>query len=263
MYDHFSSDYDRFVNWQSRLAVELPFIEQLLSSLAHIENPKPRVLDTACGTGMHAIALAEYGYPTVGVDLSGRMVEKARANAVISGVDVPFIKAGFGELAQVLGGANLLDPPYEALLCLGNSLPHLLTSADLAAALTDFAACLCSGGLLLIQNRNFDAVLTRHERWMEPQAHLEGDSERLFLRFYDFESNGLINFNIVTLSRQGENPWTQQIMVTPLYPLRQEELTAALDKAGFAEITHYGSMAGDPFDLGKSGNLVVTAILKK
>ncbi|MFZ2095785.1 MAG: hypothetical protein WAV05_04020 [Anaerolineales bacterium] len=26
MYDNLSSDYDRFVNWQARLSVELPFI---------------------------------------------------------------------------------------------------------------------------------------------------------------------------------------------------------------------------------------------
>lgn len=186
MYDHFSLDYDRFVNWQSRLVVELPFIEQHLSSLAYIESRKPRVLDTACGTGMHAIALAQRGYSVVGADLSGRMIERARVNAAMSGVAVRFIQAGFGELAQMLEEANLLNPPYAALLCLGNSLPHLLTPAHLALALTDFAACLCSGGLLLIQNRNFDAVLAQHERWMEPQSHREGDTERLFLRFYDF-----------------------------------------------------------------------------
>jgi hypothetical protein len=37
---------------------------------------------------------------------------------------------------------------------------------------------------LLIQNRNFDGVLARQERWMEPQAHREGETEWLFLRFY-------------------------------------------------------------------------------
>ena len=42
MYDAFSADYDRFVNWESRLASELPFLIQLL-------DPRSRVLDAACG----------------------------------------------------------------------------------------------------------------------------------------------------------------------------------------------------------------------
>ena len=33
MYEDFSSDYDRFVDWQGRLAAELPFIEQQLQAV--------------------------------------------------------------------------------------------------------------------------------------------------------------------------------------------------------------------------------------
>jgi hypothetical protein len=40
MYDDFSTDYDRFVDWNGRLAAEMPFIEgQLEAADAH------RVLD--------------------------------------------------------------------------------------------------------------------------------------------------------------------------------------------------------------------------
>lgn len=34
MYDEFSSDYDRFVNWPGRLAVEMPFVEAQLQAAA-------------------------------------------------------------------------------------------------------------------------------------------------------------------------------------------------------------------------------------
>jgi ubiquinone/menaquinone biosynthesis C-methylase UbiE len=51
MYDAFSEDYDRFVNWESRLASEMPFIERLLQPLEKDGQPV-RVLDAACGTGI-------------------------------------------------------------------------------------------------------------------------------------------------------------------------------------------------------------------
>jgi 2-polyprenyl-3-methyl-5-hydroxy-6-metoxy-1,4-benzoquinol methylase len=257
MYDTFSNDYDRFVNWNNRLAGELPFIEAQLATVVSAAGRSVRVLDAACGTGMHAIALAQRGHTCAGADLSASMIDRARGNAAAAGVEIPFLAVGFGELANAFGGG------FDAVLCLGNSLPHLLTPADLADALVDFAACLRPGGLLLIQNRNFDAVIASRQRWMEPQAHSEsrgeGVGEWLFLRFYDFEPNGLIQFNIVTLRRLGNAAWEQSITSTRLRPLLHGELVSALEQAGFKQVTAYGGLNGSPFDAGASGNLVLAA----
>ena len=270
MYDDFSSDYDRFVNWSGRLEVELPFIGRELRAVG-----ARRVLDAACGTGMHAVALAQRGYVVVGADLSRRMIERARANAVSAEARVRFEVAGFGELAQTLGCGvhqpeklRLVDRPgavsldrsdFDAVLCLGNSLPHLLTPEALAEALADFAACLRPGGMLLIQNRNFDAVMARHQRWMEPQAHREDAREWVFLRFYDFEPDDSLTFNIVTLRRDGADAWSQRVASARLRPLMRDELTVALEKAHFDEITCWGDLQGTSFDPSCSPNLVVTA----
>ncbi len=247
MYDAFSADYDRFVDWEGRLAAEMPFLERQLQMV----NAR-RVLDAACGTGVHAIALAKRGHEVVGADLSAGMIEQARGNAV-DAPEVRFQVAGFGELRPRVGNG------FDAVLCLGNSLPHALTPERLAAALDDFAACLRHGGLLLIQNRNFDAVLRERDRWMGPEGHREGETEWLFLRFYDFEPSGLLTFNIVRLRREGGAGWSQRITSTQLWPQRQEELTEALVAAGFEAITCFGDLRGAPFDAGSSPNLVLAA----
>lgn len=246
MYDGFSTDYDRFVDWSGRLAAELPLIERQLQGVG-----AGRVLDVACGTGMHAVELARRGFQVVGTDLSAAMVAQARANAARAKVEVQFEVAGFGRLRQQVGSG------FDALLCLGNSLPHALSASELAATLDDFSACLRPGGLLLAQNRNFDAVLSRRQRWMEPQARREEDTEWLFLRFYDFEPDGLITFNLVTLRRHGTGPWNQQVGSTRLRPLLHAELTAALAAAGFISVVCWGSMEGTPFDPGSSPDLIV------
>ena len=36
VYDEFSQDYDRFVNWQTRLASEIPFLQNTCGWLKHI-----------------------------------------------------------------------------------------------------------------------------------------------------------------------------------------------------------------------------------
>ncbi len=259
-YDHLSQDYDRFVNWEERLSVEMPFIrEQLLHVRSETDRPV-RILDAACGTGMHAIALANEGNILSGADISPEMVKKAQANARAVQVNVDFRPVGFGDLAQAYQNTSIF--PFDALICLGNSLPHLLSSDEILAALKDMAACLRPGGMLLLQNRNFDAVMAEHNRWQGLQSSKEGGEEWLFLRFYDFDADGLITFNIIDLHKDRNSAWAQTVSTTRLFPLKQEILLPLLDKARFHQLSCYGKMETEEFNPEKSGNLVVTAIKK-
>jgi len=245
LYDALAVDYDRFVNWEGRLAHEMPFFERLFQ-----EHGVERVLDAACGTGQHALALARRGYDVVGADLSAPMIERARQNAAAAGLDVAFVVAGLGDLARL--GENL-----DAVLCLGNSLPHLLTAAEVADALVDFAAVLRPGGLLVIQNRNLDRVWAEQERFMPPQVHREEGQEWLFVRFYDFHRTTL-TFNMLRL-RRGQEGWEQDVEATDLRPIFQRDLGLGLAEAGFAQVAFYGDYEGSAFDAQESGDLIAVA----
>jgi glycine/sarcosine N-methyltransferase len=251
-YDALADDYDRFVNWQGRLAHELPFFEHLFA-----EQGVQRLLDAACGTGHHAIALAQRGYQAVGADLSRAMIHTAQRNARAAGVDVQFLVAGFVDMAR-------LGATFDAVLCLGTSLPHLLTAQAVERALADFAAVLRPGGLLVIQNRNFDRILARRDRFMDPQTHRDGSGEWVFVRFYDFHPE-TITFNMIRLrrasctSRELSQPWNQTVEATELRPILQHELAGALAHTGFARHIFYGSYDRSPFDPDTSGDLIAVA----
>jgi glycine/sarcosine N-methyltransferase len=249
MYDALSADYDRFVNWPARLAAEMPFLQQRLEAAGGC-----RVLDAACGTGQHAIALARRGLSVSASELSAGMLARARANAAAAGVEVRFTQAGFGGMRRAFGQAG-----FDALVCLGNSLAHVADGAVLSTAVADFAACLVEGGLLILQNRNYDRVISLHERWLEPQGAAETGREWVFIRFYDFEPDGSITFHILTLYREKEANWRQAVSSTRLWPLRADELTAALHHAGFEILVSCGSVRGEPFNPATSPDLVIVA----
>lgn len=255
MYKTLSNDYDRFVNWKGRLSYELPFIEKQINSLKSDPDQVLEILDSACGTAMHAIALAQLGHHLSAADLVTEMVAQGRLNAKAAGITIDLKTAGFGELKSKFGAQR-----FDLLLCLGNSLPHILTDADLVSAIEDFAACLRPGGMVLIQNRNFDAVMQKKERWMEPQVHKEKDSEWIFQRFYDFLQNGLIRFNIITLKRDGQADWKSSVTSTYLRPQLRSDLEQRLAEAGFSNIISFGGMGGEEFNPQSSANLVITAV---
>jgi glycine/sarcosine N-methyltransferase len=245
LYDALAADYDRFVDWDGRLAHEMPFFLRLFQG-----QGVGRILDAACGTGHHALALAGHGYRVVGADLSAPMVERARENAASSGLDVRFARAGLGELAT-LGG------DFDAVLCLGNSLPHMRTALAVNETLLDFAAVLRTGGLLVIQNRNFDRVWTERQRFMPPQSHRNGKEESLFVRLYDFHEEG-ITFNMIRLQRTAEG-WIQAVESTELRPIFRQDLERSLGGAGFGDVAFYGGYDGSPFDPQQSNDLIAVA----
>ena len=248
LYDAFSRDYDRFVNWPARLEFEMPFFERLFA-----EHGVHRVLDVACGTGQHAIALARRGYEAVGADISQGMIARARENAAQADGAASFVVAGFGELAQKVEG------PFDAVTCLGNSLSHLLSDESLAAALSDMAAILNPGGLLVVQTRNYDRVWARRERFMPLETRREGDREWLFLRMMDFHTDSL-TFNLITLRKQ-DDQWSYSVESTEVRPIFRDQLAALLRETGFSAVDFYGDYRRAPFRPDESGDLIAVARL--
>lgn len=254
MYDQFSTDYDRFVNWEGRLLVEMPFLTAELTQIQSRDSNPVSVLDAACGTGQHVMALTRHGFDCSGADLSRKMIEIAQANAKAENLEINFKQAGFGQLSSVFSNQK-----FDSLLCLGNSLPHVLDEASMLVTLDDFKSVLKPGGKIIIQNRNFDSVMKTNIRWMEPETHREGQNTWVFVRFYDFDPDGMLTFNILVLKDRNGNAFQQHVISTRLWPFTQVQLVDWLDKAGFDNIRLYGDLQGSPFNGETSPNLVITA----
>jgi len=246
MYDAFSEDYDRFVDWDARLAFELPFL------LRQLENHgAQRVLDAACGTGQHAIALAQHGYDVAAADQSEGMVSRARANAQRAGVDLQVHRLGFEDLEQI-------GQSFDAVICLGNSLPHAATAASLRQSLAAMAHCLRPAGLLILQQRNLARVLDQADRFLPLEAHSSGGEEWLFLRFYDLDVRP-IRFNLVRMHRSSEEGWEMHVSAVRLGTWDESALTQELRRAGLETLSMHGSLTGGLFDRHESGDIVIVA----
>ena len=72
-----------------------------------------RVLDIACGTGLHARPLAERVVQVVATDASQTMLQEARGKAGDAGQCIEWLHAPMETIAQSTTG------PFHAILCLG------------------------------------------------------------------------------------------------------------------------------------------------
>lgn len=261
-YDALAPMFDVMTDWDARLAHEGPFLG------SHLEAAGARrVLDVACGSGGHILWLAQRGYQAAGVDASPVMIALAKQKAAALGVDVAFEAADLPRPARAGTGAEIAPPPtaagavFDAVLCLGNSLPHLLTQADLVAALTGMARRLRPGGLLLLQNLNYDLRWRAQPRWFTAQGGELAGQPVLVWRFADYDAPAERVLFHIALFRQTGRDWTVEVHSTPQRPLFQRDLRAALEAAGFDGIETFGRMAlpGEPFAAESSDDLVVVA----
>lgn len=246
LYDEFGADYDLMIDWKARLENEMPFLRRLFG-----ESGVRRILDSACATGMHAVALAKEGYEVVGADPSSAMIAKARINAVAGQADVRFVQAGFGELADKAGRG------FDAILCLGNSLPHVLDDSELDRTLADMHEALADGGIVIIQNRNYDKIWPEKIKYMPLNTAAADGRELLFFRMLEFHE-ATMTFSIVTFSKDA-GLWSYHVSSTTLRPMFRSQLAAALQKAGFKSMHFYGDYQFAAFRKDETMDLIVVA----
>ncbi len=138
-YDLFyqSKDYD----------AECAFLEDVF---AGSERPIRTVLDLGCGTGGHAVRLAQRGYKVTGVDSSPGMLERARAK-----------EAQGAEWLEGDVRTLRLGRSFDAVICMFAVLGYQTANEDLSAALRTVRAHLAPAGLFVFDCWYGPAVLSQ------------------------------------------------------------------------------------------------------
>lgn len=101
-------------------------------------RPVRTVLDLGCGTGAHAVRLAQRGYKVVGVDISDAMLYEARQRASTTAETIEFI---LGDVRSVR-----LDWQFDAVICMFAVMGYQTTDDDVGRALDTVRHHLTPGG---------------------------------------------------------------------------------------------------------------------
>lgn len=131
-------------------AAECDLLDQLFDRFG--SGPVDSVLDLGCGTGNHAIRLAERGYHVVGVDRSPGMLQRAREKASRAATrTVSFTCSDLQNFA--------LAERFDAVLMMFAVLSYQLDDSDVLAAFANARRHLHDAGLLIFDVWYGPAVL--------------------------------------------------------------------------------------------------------
>jgi len=137
-----------YADWEASIARQGDALATIISE----HWPEARaVLDAAAGVGTQALGLVARGYTVTGSDVSPMAVRRAVTEAGRRGAQLPCVAADFRALPVRAATADVL-------IACDNSLPHLDTPADIAAALAEWFRVLRPGGGCLISMRDYGTL---------------------------------------------------------------------------------------------------------
>jgi len=223
--DHYKMEYvhtfvdkwDDLIDWEARAASEGDFFIRTLK-----EHGAQKVLDVATGTGFHSVQLLKAGFDVTSVDGSPTMLSKAFENARHHGFILRTIHGDWRWLNRDIVGK------YDAIICLGNSFTHLFAERDRRKALAEFYAALRHDGVLILDQRNYDAILD-HDRAPTHSYYYCGENVRAFPEHID---DGLARFRY-------EFP-DNSVFHLNMFPLRKSYVHRLMKETGFQRVKTYG-----------------------
>jgi len=249
VFDDLALVYDEVIDWKNRLNRELPFLQTFLGT-----RKPARILDLACGSGRHATAFARQGHEVSGLDASQEMIDAA---IQLTAMEKATVKYLVGDMQEA---PNLVEGPYNLIMCLGNSLALLPTIDDLKRTLRGVHALLARPGTFVAQILNFQEIRHSHFRFFPLKSGtLEKGDDVVFARFFEPFTDSTKAILVFTGFVKQEATWRTQVKTHEVLQLDQQLFESVLRDTGFEKPELFGGYDGSAFSPLESRNLIAVA----
>ncbi len=246
-FDRVALAYDDAIDWKARLAREMPFL------ISRLGGPKgKRVLDLACGTGRHSIALSLEGAEVVGIDNSEVMITRAKEHAASNNVSPKFI---LGEMAEF---ESITENHYGLIICLGNSLALLENLNVLEKVLSSVYNSLIEDGVFIAQVLNFEEIHRTGFRFFPQKGgKMDTGEDVVFSRFYEHADSPKSSNLVMSAQIKNKGEWTSLVSTQKVLNLNSDLMIRYLAQAGFQETKFYSNYSESLFVGTDDRNMVI------
>lgn len=223
-----------FVDAEKRLLrEEASFLETLLAKLKKdAAGKKVRVLDAAGGIGCEAVFLAKKGAEVWCNEIDGHLRQIAEERARQQSAEVKFSSFDWRHFD------TKLKEKFDLVLVVGNSLSCLDSRDDMKAAIKGFLSVLSPNGYLVIDERNYEDMITRRSE-MESDDFLFAGNVIYCGEIKAKPSKYPVNLDaparrleLSYFARDGT-----RIGTFTVYPFREGEVRALLEQAKFKVVS--------------------------
>lgn len=237
-YDELAFSYHLlFTDYHEAVLTQGKILHEFILRCVKKEVSSLHVLDCSCGIGTQAIGLALAGYRVTATDVSPVSIEKARENAKLHEVSIPFDVADFRTLNVDVSGT------FDIVLSADNALPHLLSDEELQIACTQLFQKVKAGGNVLLTIRDYDAFVQEKPSATTPRVL--DDGKRIVFQTWDWSETGKTYLVKQFILQEQQGEWQTTCYQTYYRALLRKELSDFLSRAGFVNIEwHFPEQSG-------------------
>jgi len=215
-----------FVNWKMRRKGENGFLLKQLN-----KRKCQKIFDACLGDGVDSIYLLKRGFDIISNDLDKLFIRKAKQNAKKNRVKLSITDYDWRRLDK-----HFKPNSFDTVLCLGNSLTYLFKKTDRLRTLRNFKRILRSGGVLIIDERNYQYILDKREEILN--KHKFSYSGK-FVYCGDKVHGKPIEISNDKVHMEYTDKRTGKKGHLILYPFKRRELLNLIKEAGFTKIEQY------------------------
>ena len=225
-------------------------VEQVLKRSK--SRPPLKVLDLACGTGRHAIILAERGFSVTGLDYSKPFLSAARASARSTKQKIRFLHGDMRDLRR-----HFAAKEFDLVVSLYNSFGYFSSRSDDMKMLRAVQLVLKPGGIFVINTLNRDGVV---KRLVKPISRGDEQFPKVFVidaARYDADKRQVFAGWTIVDARRSKTRIFRKSFRQNVYS--HAELKRMLRSAGFRIETSWGMLHGGRFDARKTWHQTIAA----
>lgn len=216
--EHYDSHLGNFYEWMAgdfelgRESQEQYFRDKGISS------GKGIAIDLGSGHGFQSIALANLGYEVKAVDFNQQLLDSLGKRK--------------GELQIELFQSDILSylkeaPSADLIVCMGDTLAHLLSFEELEQMFRMVYQSLRSGGQFICSFRDYQFELKEEQRFIPVRA----DENRIHTCFLEYQEDKVIVTDLLHENEGGN--WKQKVSSYPKLRLSKERILNLLIGCGF------------------------------
>ena len=187
------------------------------------------IADLSCGIGTQSLGLAALGYQITASDLSPEEIDRARREAAKRDLDIDFSVADMRKASAHHGRQ------FDLVISCDNSVPHLLTDADILAAFRQFLACTLPGGGCLITVRDYKQEDLTGQKVKLYGTRKEAGKSYLVFQRWDCHDD-LYDVSMYFVEDDGGLECTTHVMRSTYYAVHVSKLLELMAEAGFSDV---------------------------
>lgn len=242
-YDDLAADYHLlYEDWESSLRHQGGVLHGLLTELG-VPAGRP-IQDAACGIGTQALGLLLQGRQLQASDLSAGAVQRMKTELHARGLQAEVWVDDLRSLSRTA------DASLAAVLACDNSLPHLLTDAEILLALRSAWRCLSPGGLALYSVRDY-ANIPRINADVRPYGLRQKDGNRfLAVQTWDWEGDQY-ELRLYLTEESVNGQCRTRVLRSRYYAITLSHLAELMQAAGFVDIEQRTGLLFQPLIWGR------------